>query len=74
MRAILFLALLTFSDYSYADALLEAMAESWRATESEEVYEEYLPEGEPEAYSWDNLYLEPYENLEVIYDPYREDC
>jgi len=77
MKLLIFLALFLYPSYSYPrDYLLEAMFNSWAyAPEAEEIKEEVEEveeyqesSGGPEFYSWDNLYLDPYEDTVIIYE------
>lgn len=68
-----------------SDYLLQIMQNSWtnswpETTYNEEKYNEVsevysVDSGDQyangEHYSWDNLYLDPYENTEIIIDPYE---
>jgi len=69
VRIIVFLIL--FPTNSIAkDFLFDAMVKSWseESKEPEPVEEEYYDENGQEFYSWDNLYLDPYAETEIIYD------
>lgn len=76
MRYFLIVTLLLQSSISYSqDYLLQAMYSSWVNTpvrEKEEPDDQYESSGgggeEPEHYSWDNLYRDPYEETVIIFE------
>lgn len=75
MKIVLILILTT--NMARADLLLDIMLGNYEPTEQTIAESDYEHEygnsgGEPEHYSWDNLYPCHYCGIEVIVDPYAE--
>lgn len=77
MKIVLMMTMILTTSTARADLLLDIMLGNYDVPEQTTAESDYEHEygnssGEPEHYSWDNLYPCHYCGIEVIVDPYAE--